>query len=50
MVSTEEIGARAYEMLSASNVAKSITGVVDWQRTDYTKEDIIIVPHAISGE
>ena len=39
MVSTEEIGARAYEMLSAS-MAGSITGVVDWERTDYTKEDI----------
>lgn len=49
MVSTEEIGARAYEMLSES-LAGSITGVVDWERTDYTKEDIIIVPHSITGE
>lgn len=50
MVSTEEIGARAFEILSASNVAKTITGVVDWERSDYAKEGIIIVPHAITGE
>jgi hypothetical protein len=50
MVTSEEIGARAYELLSTSNVATAITGMVDWERNDYSKEDVVIVPHTMSGE
>lgn len=27
-----------------------ISGVIDYERNDYTKEDVIIVPHTIDGE
>lgn len=50
MITTEEISVRVYQMLCASEVPDMITGVVDYERTDYTKEDVIIVPHAIDGE
>ena len=50
MVSTEEIGAKAYAMLEGSSVKDAITGEIAWQRTDYSNEDVIIVPHAITGE
>lgn len=50
MVSTEEISVRVYELLTGSSVAAMISGVIDYERTDYSKEDVIIVPHAIDGE
>lgn len=50
MVSTEEISVRVYELLTGSPVAAMISGVIDYERTDYSKEDVIIVPHAIDGE
>jgi hypothetical protein len=50
MVSTEEIGTRAFELLTNSDVAKSITGCIGWERNNYSKEDIVIVPHTITGE
>lgn len=27
-----------------------ITGTIDYERSDYSKEDVIIVPHSITGE
>lgn len=50
MITTEEIAVRVYQMLCASEVPDMITGIVDYERTDYSNEDIIIVPHAIDGE
>ena len=50
MVSTEEISVRVYELLTGSSVAAMISGVIDYERTDYSKEDVIIVPHGIDGE
>ncbi len=50
MIMTEEIATRVYQMLQASEVKTMISGVIDYERNDYTKEDVIIVPHTIDGE
>ena len=50
MITTEEIAVRVYQMLQDSEVKTMISGVIDYERTDYTKEDVIIVPHTITGE
>ena len=50
MLTTEEIATRVYQMLQESEVSTLISGVIDYERNDYTKEDVIIVPHTIDGE
>ena len=50
MITTEEIAIRVYQMLQESEVKTMISGVVDYERNDYTKEDVIIIPHTITGE
>ena len=50
MITTEEISVRVYQLLQESQVKSMITGVIDYERSDYSKEDVIIVPHAITGE
>ena len=50
MITTEEIAVRVYQMLVESEVKTMITGSIDYERNDYSKEDVIIVPHAIDGE
>lgn len=50
MITTEEISVRVYQLLQESQVKTMITGVIDYERSDYSKEDVIIVPHAITGE
>lgn len=50
MLTTEEISTRVYELLTNSVVATMISGEIDYERTDYSKEDVIIVPHTITGE
>lgn len=50
MITTEEIAVNVYNMLQASNVKDIISGVIDYERNDYAKEDVIIVPHRIDGE
>jgi len=50
MITTEEIATRVYQMLQESEVSTMISGVIDYERNDYTKEDVIIVPHTIDGE
>lgn len=52
MITTEEIAQKAYQLLNAARTrgALSISGLVDYERTDYSKEDVIIVPHTIDGE
>jgi hypothetical protein len=50
MITTEEIATAVYRMLQGSPVATMITGEVTYQRSDYSKEDVVIVPHAITGE
>ena len=37
-------------MLQASPVASMISGSIGYQREDYTKEDVVIVPHTVDGE
>ncbi len=50
MITTEEIAVRVYQMLQESEVKTMISGLIDYERNDYTKEDVIIVPHTITGE
>lgn len=50
MITTEEIAVRVYQMLMESEVKTMITGSIDYERNDYSKEDVIIVPHSIDGE
>ena len=50
MITTEEIATRVYQMLQESEVSTMISGVIAYERNDYTKEDVIIVPHTIDGE
>jgi hypothetical protein len=50
MLTTEEIATRVYQMLQESEVSTMISGMIDYERNDYTKEDVIIVPHTIDGE
>lgn len=50
MISTEEIAITIYQKLNNSEVKTFISGVIDYERNDYTKEDVIIVPHTIDGE
>ena len=50
MITTEEIATVVYGMLTESSVPEMISGEIDYERNDYTKEDVIIIPHAIQGE
>ena len=50
MITAEEIAVVAHNMLQESNVAEMISGQIDYERNDYAKEDVIIVPHRITGE
>lgn len=50
MITTEEIAVRVYQKLQESEVKTMISGAIDYERNDYAKEDVIIVPHAITGE
>lgn len=50
MITTEEIAIRVYQMLQESDLPTMISGCVDYERNDYTKEDVIVVPHTIDGE
>lgn len=50
MITTEEIAVVVYQLLQNSPVANMITGSVDYERADYTKEDVIVIPHTITGE
>lgn len=50
MITTEEIAIRVFQMLQESEVETMITGTVDYERNDYSQEDVIIIPHTIDGE
>ncbi len=52
MITTEEIAQRAYQLLTTAVAAQTLTisGSVDYERIDYSKEDVIIVPHTADGE
>ena len=47
MLTTEEIAIRVYQMLQKSVVKTMISGIIGYERSDYTREDVIIVPHTI---
>jgi len=55
MITSEEIAQKVYALLKASQTAQTgntltISGVVDYERNDYSKEDVIVVPHTMDGE
>ena len=52
MITTEEISQRVYQLLTAAVTAHTLTisGIVDYERTNYSREDVIIVPHTSDGE
>lgn len=50
MITTEEISVRVYQLLQNSEVKDMISGSIRYKRHDYDKEDVIIVPHGITGE
>lgn len=50
MITTEEIAVRVYQLLQGSEVKTMINGVIGYERNDYAKEGVVIVPHTIDGE
>ncbi|MGV8135918.1 MAG: hypothetical protein AB2L20_11945 [Mangrovibacterium sp.] len=50
MITSLDIAPRVYQLLTSGPVIGIITGSVDYYRTDYTKEDIIIIPRTTTGE
>ena len=50
MITTEEISVRVYQLLQESEVKTMINGVIGYERNDYAKEGVVIVPHTIDGE
>ena len=50
MITTEEIAVRVYQLLQESEVKTMINGVIGYERNDYAKEGVVIVPHTIDGE
>lgn len=49
MISTDDIAVKVYHILNNSHIPGLISGSIDYYRIDYTKEDIIIVPHTMIG-
>lgn len=50
MITSEEIAIRVYQLLQASTVSSLISGTIDYERADYTKEDVVVIPHTMTGE
>ncbi len=51
MITTEEIAVVARNMLVESEVIGQLSvGEIDYERTDYDVDGIIVIPHAIDGE
>lgn len=60
MITTEEIATVVFKLLKdtpvkdgagkVTTVKAAISGEIGYERTDYSKEDVIIVPHTITGE
>ena len=50
MITTEEIAVRVRQLLLESDLKNELTGQIDYERNDYSKEDIIIIPHTVDGE
>ena len=49
MISTDDIATNVYHILNDSHIPGMITGSIGYYRIDYSKEDIIIVPHTMIG-
>lgn len=49
MITTEEIAVRVRKLL-LEGVSDAISGTIDYERNDYSKEDVIVVPHTVDGE
>ena len=50
MITTEEIAVRVRQLLMGSRLKDELSGQIDYERNDYSKEDIIIIPHTVDGE
>lgn len=50
MITTEDIAVRVRQLLVESDLKNELTGQIDYERNDYSKEDIIIIPHTVDGE
>ncbi len=50
MITGLDISTRVYELLMNSPVKDAITGIIDYVRDDYSKEEIVILPRSITGE
>lgn len=51
MITTEEIAIRVRQMLlDGMEITPEITDNPDYERTDYTKDGIVLVPRSITGE
>lgn len=48
MIGSDEIAIKVYKLLRKARL--SISGEVSYDRIDYSKEDVIIIPHTIDGE
>lgn len=49
MLTTQEIAKRVYQKLKQSEIPGYISGEIGYERIDYTKEDVIIIPHDVEG-
>ena len=50
MITTEEIAVRVRQLLMESRLKDELSGQIDYERNDYSKEGIIIIPHTVDGE
>jgi hypothetical protein len=51
MITTEEIAVEVRKKLLEGNISTMLSGgEIDYERTDYSKPGIIIIPHTIDGE
>lgn len=49
MLTTQEIAKRVYQKLKQSDLPGFISGEVAYERVDYSKEDVVVIPHDATG-
>lgn len=50
MLTGLDIATRVYQVLVSSMIKREITGIIDYCRDDYSKEDIVIIPRTVIGD
>ncbi|MGE9516649.1 MAG: hypothetical protein ACQPRJ_03990 [Solitalea-like symbiont of Acarus siro] len=50
MLTGLDISTKVYQVLVTSPVKSEITGIIDYCRDDYSKEDIVIIPRTVIGD